>query len=739
MSDEQHVIFDHIRTGDNVLVDACAGSGKSTTILSIAKFLPDMEICMVTYNAMLCKEIRKKAEELSLCNLRVHTYHSINVQHYVRDGHTDTAMRRILQQNAPPVSSIPHIHLLVVDEAQDMTELYYRFLVKFSRDHQSQHTDSVIQVLVLGDQMQGLYEFKGSDTRFLSRADEIWRDFEFMKTKVWHKCTLRMSYRITDQMGAFVNNIMIGENRMLTCRNGVPVVYLRKRVKEHAVWYIRAEIQALIRSGASSAGEFFILSGSVKTSNTMVQMLENSLVEMGIPCFVPSRDDDKVDDDRIIDGKVVFSTFHTVKGRQRKYVFVLGFDNSYFEWIGRDLCPDECPNTLYVACTRATHRLYVVDVGARPLSFLRMTQPQIKAESYMKFEGIPQSVFPECSRAERLEITHHISPTELIRFIPPHVMDEIVPLLDTMFICETKGTSESQEELEIIDIPTMIETSAGQYEDISDLNGITIPAVYFEHLFSPNIEHPPSYTNSSLASISDAGSGFRNNIIANLETMNTETYRFLHLIASTLPDSCTSISDYLYLTNIHKAVRERLYFKVKQIVHYDWLTEPVLQKFFDRMNLVFSEECFDRVSGELNAETEVAFIKHEFQQERINAVLAEHIPPNDSGKIEMFRFTPIVDVITSSCVWEIKCTTDLTTDHFIQVVIYAWLWRITMEDIMNLENVRDFRLYNIKTGQIWRLLAGTEDLTKVVVLLLKSKYRGKKVCSDVDFISSIKT
>jgi len=33
MSEEQEKIYHYIREGNNVIVDACAGSGKSTTIL----------------------------------------------------------------------------------------------------------------------------------------------------------------------------------------------------------------------------------------------------------------------------------------------------------------------------------------------------------------------------------------------------------------------------------------------------------------------------------------------------------------------------------------------------------------------------------------------------------------------------------------------------------------------------------------------------------------------------------
>jgi len=741
MSEEQHVVFDHIRTGDNVVVDACAGSGKSTTILSIAKFLPELTMCMVTYNSTLCSETRQKVDELKLDNIRVHTYHSINVQYYSRDGHTDTAMRRILRKNAAPVCTIPRFHILAIDEAQDMTELYFRFLVKFCKDHEKHNPGSVIQILILGDQMQGLYEFKGSDTRYLTRGDEVWNGFPLLKSSIWQKCTLRTSYRITDQMGLFVNKVMLGSNRLLTCRSGESVIYLRRRLWD-AINYMRSKIVTIITESKGTYGDFFVLSGSTRIKD--VRLLENTLVEMGIPCYLPSFEDDKIDD-RVIEGKVVFSTFHSVKGRQRKYVFVLGFDNSYFEYLGRDLCPDECPSTLYVACTRATHGLYLIErndgLDNRPLKFLKANHIQMQNEPFMKFNGIPQTLFPEPPKRQTQVVTRNVTPTELIRFIPEDILDEIIPVLDEIFICETP---EIQEE-DIIEIPTMIETKPGRFEDVSDLNGITIPAVYFDHLFSPEIEHPPVFRSDSLSHIENAGSELRDIINRELSNLKSSDYPYLQKLAEeTMPSNCTTLSEYLYLTNLYCAIKDKLCYKIKQIERdqYTWLTEPIVQKFFDRMNLILCDECFDDETGELNAKSELTMLRgmtDDLLHARIDRELAQHIPQlNAEGKREMFRFSARLDLVTPKCIWEIKCTTDLTTDHFLQVVIYAWLWRMTMENMMELLNVREFRLINIKTGQIWRLSASTSVLTNIVVLLLKSKYGTKKVRNDVDFLESVK-
>ena len=165
MSKEQRSVLDYIRAGHNVIVDACAGSGKSTTILSIARELTGMKILQFTYNSMLRHEIKEKVREMGLTNLEVHTYHSFAVKFYSSSAHTDTGIRQMLRSGVEARKPLPQVDIVVLDECQDMTLLYFELIVKMSLDMCSNSVHK-FQLLVLGDYMQGLYEFKGVDIRF---------------------------------------------------------------------------------------------------------------------------------------------------------------------------------------------------------------------------------------------------------------------------------------------------------------------------------------------------------------------------------------------------------------------------------------------------------------------------------------------------------------------------------------------------------------------------------------------
>lgn len=707
VSSEQAIIIDHIKDGKNVVVDACAGSGKSTTILSCAKAMPTKRFLQITYNSMLRMEIKEKVQSLGLKNIIVHTYHSLAVAKYSKNAFTDTGLRQILYQNMPVLTSIKPQDVIVLDEAQDMTFLYFQFVVKYCRE-----MGTPFQLLILGDYMQGLYEFKGADIRFLTMAHEIWSNFANLKTNEFIKCSLKISYRITKPMADFVNKVMLGEDRVEACKEGRPILYIRnsKYFLQRTIVY---NILELIKLGVNPSS-IFVLGASVKGVNSQIRRIENVLVEAGIPCHVPMLETDKIDE-KVIHGKVVFSTFHCVKGRQRPYVFVIGFDNSYFKTYAKTNEPEKCPNTLYVGCTRATDGLFLLERAElstdQPLKFLKMDHNEMKMQPYIDFKGQPRTVFYEKPEEEKENIQkHHITPTELIKFIPESVLEEISPILDKIFI-----KIQNFEEMDVLDIPVMVHTKNGYYEDVSDLNGIAIPAMYYDYIESEWEDREKPYQNVLYDIIKES-----------MGNTKPGEHLFLKNIIKELSPEFESINDYLYLANIYVASQEKLYFKLKQIEkdEYNWLEPCILSKCKERLLNILEEEC--RLEKPSVEET-IINVLDEDAHVYIDEILDKHFPN------KKFRFTARIDLITWKTVWELKCTTVISQDHLLQVVIYCWLWRR-----MNPNCKRDFKIFNIKTGEIVMLDASMEILDKIILSLLNGKYETHLPPNDEDFLNDCK-
>jgi hypothetical protein len=697
MSKEQESILEYIITGVNVIVDACAGSGKSTTILSIAKELPDMKIRQFTYNSMLRHEIKEKTRELGLANIEIHTYHSFSVKYYSSDAHTDTGIRNIIGKDTKPRQLLPEIDLLVIDESQDMTFLYFQLIVKMIRD-----SGKRVQLLILGDYMQGLYEFKGADIRFLTHADFFWKELPLLKNNVFQKCTLKMSYRITNQMAKFINRDMLGENRLNSCRDGTPVIYIRRprhQIEQIVVYQIRR-----LLSEGESPSDFFVLGSSVKGVNSNIRRMENTLTEHGIPCHVPMFETD-ASDERVIDGKVVFSTFHSVKGRQRKYVFIVGFDQGYF-YNARNMDLTICPNTLYVGTTRATHGLYLLENdSSRPLSFLKQNHHEMKQSDYIDFKGMPQTIFHTWEKEElKNEIqTYFVTVTDLIKFVSEDVLEEISPIIDRIFITETPIDKDSE-----IDIPKIVEVRDGLFEDVSDLNGIAIPSMYYDEIQGDK----------------RGATVLKDMIQQALKEVKPGRHSFLKRAVESISDICETSADYLYLANVYVAVQEKLYYKLKQIErhNYTWLSHDMV----DRCISVIKKS----IDHSLEKEIERQIIHHSQDLEHINIDSALFPYFENESK---FRFSARVDLLTESTLWELKCTSQLTMDHKMQLVIYAWLWRVLFESD-NAVQRKHFKMLNIRTGEMLRLESGMDDLTKIVTSLLRNKYEKPIKLTDTEFI-----
>jgi len=688
ISAEQNVVLQHIKNGHNVVVDAVAGSGKSTTILSIAKAMPTKKFIQFTYNSMLRHEIKEKAETLGLHNIDIHTYHSLAVKYYNPAAHTDSAIRAIL--DAPARIHIPKKDVIVIDEAQDMTFLYYAFVLKYAATMKQP-----FQLMILGDFMQGLYDFKGADTRFLTFASHIWDGVPQLKTNIFHYCTLKTSYRITNQMAAFINNAMLAEERLLACRNGaVNVVYVRNQ-QRNLENFVIFTINQLLRS--CNPDDIFILGASVKGANSSIRKMENALVSNGIPCFVPSFETDAIDD-KVIRNKIVFSTFHSVKGRQRKHVFVLGFDQGYMRFYGKHLQQDLCPSTLYVACTRATEGLYLLERDDfntdRPLDFLKMSQFEIQRLPYVDFKGSPFYApygiqDDDTVNGENAIKKHYVTPTDLIKFIPESVLETICPVVNTMFqTVVAKGVE--------LDIPNIIETDAGTFEDVSDLNGIAIPAMYYN-------------SNVMQETIDIALSTFRHN-----------QHVFLQTMAASLPQTCITPADYLFLANVFIAFQEKLYFKLKQIPQqsHNWISDAHISMCKRRLDKIVGTEDNPII------EKTIIHQSQELEHNTLDVLLSEYF--DDTIK---FRFTARVDVITQSTLWELKCVREITIDHLLQVIIYAWLYCHLFPD-----SPKDVKIFNIRTNEVLQLRATTEQLNFVVIHLLQGKYYRPDPLSDQDFV-----
>jgi hypothetical protein len=675
-SEEQKIIIDAINLDMNISVDAVAGSGKTTTLIFIAKAFPQKKILQITYNKQLKFEVRNRALKEGVdSNLKIHTYHSLAVRYYYEKANVDQGIIKILKDSMK-IRKRDRYDIIVIDESQDMTPLFYELVQKFLSDINFSESG----LIIMGDRYQGIYDFKNADTRFLTLSDKIYSG-KFINLP------LKESYRVTKNIASFVNNVMLGYERIKSNKeSNYKVIYCKLNIFSIHCKMVQW-IQDFLNKGFKP-DDIFILAPTIKASDNPVKRLENELVKEGLAVYYSRNDDDGLDEE-IIKNKIVFTTFHQSKGRERKIVIIYGFDNSYFKYFKRTSDPNICPSELYVATTRAKEILILIDHELeQPLPFLRLDYNQMKMCNYINFVGTNRQINGGINKVNGNEKYHNISITELVRYISEDTMKYLIPLVDDIF--EELDSIKSKN---IVEIPTSIRMDSGLTEDISNLNGLVIPQLYEQTIKKDNLLDKlflkkNSITNNAL--IID-----KINVVKELQLQGKNTEAML------------------LLGNIYIAYYENIHSKLKQTLKYDWLKEDDLKI------------CFRNLARYIKVEPEFEI---ELGDRVDTKGLFYRYVTNNYGVIDI---KGRADCIDSESLFEFKCVTSLQIEHQLQLICYAWLWMKTLG--IN-DKMKRFILLNIRTGESKVMEYKDYEVETIMSLLFENKFSEKITQTDEEFI-----
>jgi hypothetical protein len=472
-SAEQQNILKRIKT-NHVVVDSVAGSGKTTTNLHIAKYYKKQTILLLTYNRKLKIETREKIKLLGIKNMEVHSYHSFCVKYYKRNCFTDHGILKLLANKQKPLSKFTY-DIIVLDEAQDITPTYYQLVCKILNDNEhnrnayykqlkesgSTKVKSSLRLCVLGDINQSIYDFNKADSRFIKYINQ----FLTPNSTGWVKQNLSISFRLTIPMADFVNKCLLKQDRVTAIKKGSKIKYsICDCFGGTGKTYKPAEeINHFLQLGYSYS-DIFVLAPSVKSDKSPVRQLSNYLSDiLEIPVYVPVSDEEQIDED-VLKGKIVFSTFHQVKGLERKVVIVFNFDNSYFQFYKRDQNPMICPNEIYVAASRASEHLSLLHHYQNDY-FMFIDKTYLEQNCVFHRERL--RIYKQKDNKNNYET----GVTELTRHLPTKVVEKLFTFFTVKKI---------QEKQTHITIQTKTKQQS-LYENVSEITGTAIPA-YFELL-----------------------------------------------------------------------------------------------------------------------------------------------------------------------------------------------------------------------------------------------------------------
>jgi hypothetical protein len=596
-SEEQAAVIAAV-ADHSVILNAVAGAGKTTTILHIAAAYPETPILSITYNAKLKIETREKVDALGLENIAVHSYNSFGYKYVsaacCRDEGISAFLRTRKWAESPPAYT-----LLIVDEAQDMTELFFQFLLAIIE------RCGIERICLLGDDMQCIYStLKGSDARFLTMAQR-----KFGMFALWKSLTLSTSYRVSAETAEFVNSGLIRRKKLQAHRVGPKPIWWNVNSFNDDIATLLLE--AINRVGA---GEVFVLAPSIKklgSGNSPAVKLANKLAACGVPIY--AKQSEAPTDEEVLAGKLYFGSFHSVKGLEREVVFLLGIDDSYFEYYDRRGKKTACPHVIYVAATRARSLLICIkDIKRAEPQFADITG------EIATLRGPPPT--PREPKVIETRPPPPMGVVEFIKICPQSVLDAFMEYVE-IEVVEPAGEKISVPSKKRFDY-----NGTKVFEEVADIIGC---AAVIKYMLSINRNY--SEGSKLLFSVGK----FLNDIG---DAKITERF-----------DRCWELSGQTKTEGVYK---------------WAALLDSFHSHYTHRLRQITTF-----TGWQANMRRLVANIRGIVEKYSVGELSFEELAMREDES-RVFGF---VDILAGETVWELKCVDHLSTLHELQLAIYAWL------------------------------------------------------------------
>nr|WP_308699300.1 AAA family ATPase [Mycoplasma sp. 'Moose RK'] len=313
--------------GENILVDACIGSGKTTVIQALCNEFPlDKKILYLTYNRLLKVDAKSKIINK---NVFVQNYHGFSYWLLIKEGVISSsadAIKIFLTTDIP----VGIYDVLLLDEYQDITDEISRLLERIKRENPK------IQIVAVGDMEQKIYD----NTR-LNVKDFIDKFLESYKNAY-----LTLSFRMPKEHASMLGRIWKKEI------NGVN--------ENCQIQYMKPdEVNEFLSRQKPS--DILCLGARWEISDTLNYLEENHNKIFNKRTVYASIKDDE----RNLNPKknsAIFTTYDSSKGLERPICVIFSFELSYWEMrLGKNETNYEILRNIFcVAASRGKEKIIFV-------------------------------------------------------------------------------------------------------------------------------------------------------------------------------------------------------------------------------------------------------------------------------------------------------------------------------------------------------------------------------------------
>lgn len=580
----------------------------------------------------------------------------------VRDDADLWVLRRKVRLTGQlPVWNHEPFDVIVLDEFQDCTELLFWLIDCFILANQKANGGRAARLVVLGDERQSIYPFRGADQRYLTHAPEI---LGSLNSYPFAEVSLGQSFRLSEPTAVFVNNVFLGGEQCITSVKPGPKPIVLRCYPDDISALARAIYPMIRQYGAKNTA---IIAPSIRNNKPLKKLINVLSKTYHIPIAVPTDDEGPLDD-KVVAGKLCLSTFHGFKGSERDLVIVFDINFKYFS---RNLPDDRCPNEVYVALTRAAKQLVIVhdeEKQLMPLVSVDALYETAEVRNMTKHQArIASPRAPSRFLKAGLAFPRRIGVRDMTR----HMKDE--PLYEIMKdeLC-IRQLAPPLPETEHIDIPNIILSDRERkfHEIVSDLNGLALMAA-FEYRINREMKT----------------FGLRQ---ANIpETLPTRPEQLI-------PWLCRRACEYQADTS---GYRPRFIQMAKH--RFDWI--PPRE--------------FDAAQKRLHEELGNAAKTLRFEVEAEKKVIVENQKTWLRGRADI-AVSNSDDSASIEAIWELKFVSRISNEHAIQACTYAYLLASEYGKLPRII------LFNVRDGEKWEITPrnGQEGLRRIIESVLRHKY-----------------
>lgn len=347
LSKEQQLFIDKAKWGDNILVDACIGSGKTTAIQHLCDELPsNLKILYLTYNKLLKLDAKTKIRNK---NVTVTNYHGFAYNELKKVGKL-VGISDLVQTFNKVKPKTSHYDVLIIDEYQDIEQELADMLLFIKS------CNPKIQIIAVGDMEQKIYD------KTTLNVPEFIERFLGKHLKLEFTQCFRLSADLATKLGRIWQKCIIGVN------TGCVV----EEMDLNSVLNVIAsyDTQDILCLGART-GEL------AETLNLLEENYPEKFNKNTV--YASIRDDDgntgATNPDKT---SAIFTTFDASKGLERKLCVVFDFTESY--WEVRIDKPQQSykilRNIFCVAASRGKERIIFVKHNEDMLSEQTLSTPR---------------------------------------------------------------------------------------------------------------------------------------------------------------------------------------------------------------------------------------------------------------------------------------------------------------------------------------------------------------------------